>query len=115
MIQNYRWHISWQWMEHRGIKVDREKLEKLGEELDRNSTEIAEQIYAEAGEKFNINSPKQLSVILFEKMGLPVLKRTKTGPSTSAEVLEQLTAYPIVNLVLEYRQVESFAQPMPML
>lgn len=93
-------------MEHRGIKVDREKLEKLGEELDRNSTEIAEQIYAEAGEKFNINSPKQLGVILFEKMGLPVLKRTKTGPSTSAEVLEQLTAYPIVNLVLEYRQVE---------
>lgn len=93
-------------MEHTGILVDRAKLETLGEELDRHRTEIAQQIYAEAGEEFNINSPKQLGVILFEKMGLPVLKRTKTGPSTSAEVLEQLTAYPIVNLVLEYRQVE---------
>ncbi|HHT73850.1 MAG TPA: DNA polymerase I [Firmicutes bacterium] len=93
-------------MEHTGILVNREKLEKLGEELDSQSTQIAEQIYAEAGERFNINSPKQLGVILFEKLGLPVLKRTKTGPSTSAEVLEQLSEYEIVNLVLEYRQVE---------
>lgn len=93
-------------MEDTGILVDRVKLENLGAELDAQSTEIAEKIFAEAGEKFNINSPKQLGVILFEKMGLPVLKRTKTGPSTSAEVLEQLSAYPIVNLVLEYRQVE---------
>jgi len=93
-------------MEHTGILVDRGKLERLGEELDRHSTQIAEQIYTEAGEKFNINSPKQLGVILYDKLGLPVLKRTKTGPSTSAEVLEQLSAYPIVSLVLEYRQVE---------
>lgn len=93
-------------MEHTGILVDRAKLESLGEELDRNRTQIAEEIYKEAGERFNINSPKQLAAILFDKLGLPVLKRTKTGPSTSAEVLEQLSAYPIVNLVLEYRQVE---------
>lgn len=93
-------------MERTGILVHREKLEKLGEELDQHRTQIAQQIYAEAGEEFNINSPKQLGVILFEKLGLPVIKRTKTGPSTSAEVLEQLTNYPIVNLVLEYRQVE---------
>ena len=93
-------------MERTGILVHREKLEKLGEELDQHRTEIAQQIYAEAEEEFNINSPKQLGVILFEKLGLPVIKRTKTGPSTSAEVLEQLTNYPIVNWVLEYRQVE---------
>ncbi|HBG08539.1 MAG TPA: DNA polymerase I, partial [Firmicutes bacterium] len=57
------------------------------------------------GEEFNINSPKQLGVILFDKLGLPVLKRTKTGPSTSAEVLEELSDHPLVAHVLEYRQV----------
>ena len=67
---------------------------------------LEKQIYEEAGENFNINSPKQLGVILFEKMGLPGGKKTKTGYSTSADVLEKLAPdYPLVADILEYRQL----------
>ena len=92
-------------MEAQGILVDRAKLKTISEDLQESLDRLTELIYAEAGEEFNINSPKQLGTILFEKLGLPVLKRTKTGPSTSAEVLEELSDHPIVAYVLEYRQV----------
>ncbi len=92
-------------MEAQGVLVDAEKLQKISDDLQATLERLTESIHAQAGEEFNINSPKQLGVVLFEKMGLPVLKKTKTGPSTSAEVLEELSEYPIVNEVLEYRQV----------
>ncbi|NMB02823.1 MAG: DNA polymerase I [Firmicutes bacterium] len=92
-------------MEAHGILVDPLKLEEISQDLETSLTRLTELIFAEAGEEFNINSPKQLGVILFEKLGLPVLKRTKTGPSTSADVLEELSDHPIVSHVLEYRQV----------
>lgn len=92
-------------MEAYGILVDPTKLTDISLELEGTMEKLTETIYAEAGEEFNINSPKQLGVILFDKLGLPVLKRTKTGPSTSAEVLEELSDHPIVASVLEYRQV----------
>jgi DNA polymerase-1 len=93
-------------MEWRGFKVDVNGLEKLSIELEDKINLITREIYDIAGEKFNINSPKQLGVILFEKLNLPVLKRTKTGYSTDAEVLEQLSSqHEIVSKVLEYRQL----------
>lgn len=92
-------------MEAHGILVDPEKLALISQELEDTLERLTELIYAEAGEEFNINSPKQLGVILFDKLGLPVLKKTKTGPSTSADVLEELSDHPIVASVLEYRQV----------
>ena len=93
-------------MEKYGIKVDKAALlayqKRLGESLDG----MEEEIYALAGEKFNINSPKQLCVILFEKLGLKGGKKTKTGYSTAADVLEKLrTAHPIVERILHYRQL----------
>lgn len=92
-------------MEAQGILVDPAKLRTISQDLQADMDRLTELIYAEAGEEFNINSPKQLGAILFDKLGLPVLKRTKTGPSTSAEVLEELSDHPIVAYVLEYRQV----------
>ena len=93
-------------MESVGIRVDKERLEIMGNEFKEQLQEIEEQIYALAGEKFNINSPKQLGVILFEKLGLPVIKKTKTGYSTSADVLEKLESkHEIVALILHYRQL----------
>ncbi len=92
-------------MEHQGIMVDPEKLKVISGDLEVTLERLTEAIFAEAGEEFNINSPKQLGVVLFEKLGLPVLKRTKTGPSTAADVLEELSDHPIVASVLEYRQV----------
>jgi DNA polymerase-1 len=62
----------------------------MGSEFSQTLKILEEKVYAEAGETFNINSPKQLGVILFEKMGLPVIKKTKTGYSTAVDVLEQL-------------------------
>lgn len=93
-------------MEKYGIKVDKAALlayqKRLGESLDG----MEEEIYALAGEKFNINSPKQLGVILFEKLGLKGGKKTKTGYSTAADVLGKLrTAHPIVERILHYRQL----------
>ena len=92
-------------MEVEGIKVDVEKLKAYGKELDALIENVAEKVYAAAGEAFNINSPKQLGVILFEKMDIPAVKKTKTGYSTAAEVLEKLKdGYPIVEDILAYRQ-----------
>ena len=92
-------------MERNGVLVDPAKLREISQDLEVTLARLTEAIYAEAGEEFNINSPKQLGVILFDKLGLPVLKKTKTGPSTSADVLEELSDHSIVASVLEYRQV----------
>ncbi|WP_066386040.1 DNA polymerase I [Neobacillus mesonae] len=93
-------------MESFGIKVERSRLESMGRELGLRLTEIEEKICELAGEKFNINSPKQLGVILFEKLNLPSLKKTKTGYSTSADVLEKLAPHhEIVEHILLYRQL----------
>jgi DNA polymerase-1 len=93
-------------MEQEGIRMDAEALRDYGEELSVSIKELEQRIYAQAGEEFNINSPKQLGVILFEKLMLPNGKKTKTGFSTSAEVLEKLAPeYPIVSDILSYRQL----------
>ena len=93
-------------METAGITIDPEGLKQYGEELERLLDKISEEIYEEAEEVFNINSPKQLGIILFEKMGIPPVKKTKTGYSTAAEVLEKLAGeHPIVADILEYRQL----------
>ena len=91
-------------MEKAGILVDKEALLSYGEELKKNIAMLQEEIYAMAGEEFNINSPQQLGGILFEKMQLPGGKKTKTGYSTAVDVLEKLQEdYPIVGKILEYR------------
>ncbi len=91
-------------MELAGIRVDWAYLEQLSHRLEQQLAEIAQDIYLLAGEKFNLNSPKQLACILFEKLGLPILKKTKTGPSTKAEVLEKLAeTSPIAGLMLQHR------------
>ncbi|MBR6228742.1 MAG: DNA polymerase I [Eubacterium sp.] len=93
-------------MERYGIRIEREELRAYGERLGRRIDELEQEIYSNAGEEFNINSPKQLGVILFEKKRLPYGKKTKTGYSTSAEVLEKLRLEdPIIELILEYRQL----------
>lgn len=93
-------------MEIEGIKVNATRLEEMKEEFAIQLDEIKQNIYKEAGEEFNINSPKQLGVILFEKMGYPVIKKTKTGYSTAVDVLEKLRDQaPIVEYILEYRQI----------
>ncbi len=91
-------------MEKYGVEIDRAALMSFARELDAQIADLEQQIYICAGEKFNISSPKQLGEILFEKMGLPHGKKTKTGYSTNAEVLEGLIDYdPIIELVLNYR------------
>jgi DNA polymerase I len=93
-------------MESCGIKVDRERLQKMGGEIHDRLLDIEATIYEMAGEKFNINSPKQLGVILFEKLNLPPYKKTKTGYSTSADVLEKLAEdHEIIEYILHYRQL----------
>ncbi|GAW28711.1 DNA polymerase I [Carboxydocella sp. ULO1] len=93
-------------MERTGIRVDAGELEQMGQELQAAIQRLTGEIYQLAGEEFNLNSPKQLGEILFNKLGLPVLKKTKTGFSTSAEVLEELALHhPIVEKILEYRQL----------
>ena len=94
------------YMEREGIRVDKESLKAFSDQLLSMMQDLEKQIYEEAGEEFNINSPKQLGVILFEKMKLPHGKKTKTGYSTSADVLEKLAdEFPFVNQILKYRQV----------
>ncbi|MBS0605040.1 MAG: DNA polymerase I [Verrucomicrobia bacterium] len=94
-------------MERNGIFVDVKKLEKMSEELKEKLHKLEQRIYDLAGEKFNLNSPKQLSAILFEKMGIKPPKKTTTGFSTAAEVLETLKEEsPIVQEILEYRTLE---------
>ena len=96
-------------MEKEGICMDAGALRDYGQKLSVSIAELEKRIYDKAGEEFNINSPKQLGVILFEKMQLPNSKKTKTGYSTSAEVLEKLAPdYPIVADILEYRQLTKF-------
>lgn len=93
-------------MEKNGIRVDGEALHQYGKKLRTRIEELTAEIHAMAGEEFNINSPKKLGEILFEKLGLKNGKKTKTGYSTSAEVLEKLTnAHPIIPRILEYRQL----------
>ena len=93
-------------MESEGITVNRATLEKMGQELNDKLVVIEQEIYAEAGEAFNINSPKQLGVILFDKLGLPVIKKTKIGYSTAADVLEKLKSeHAIIEHILLYRQL----------
>jgi len=87
-----------------GFRVDKAMLSEFGKMLDLRIGELTEQIYSLTGEKFNINSPKQLGEILFEKMGLTAPKKTKNGYSTSAEVLEKImNESPVIPLILEYR------------
>lgn len=93
-------------MELDGVRVDLAGLEEYGAELSDKIDRIIEEIYALAGTEFNLNSPKQLGEILFDKLQLPVIKKTKTGYSTDAEVLEKLEPHhQIVSLILEYRQL----------
>ncbi len=92
-------------MEHRGFKVDRFALDSFGAQLDAAITEGEEAIWSLAGEKFNINSPKQLGAILFEDLGLPHFRKTKSGYSTDVSVLEKLVDYhPIIEHILDYRK-----------
>ncbi len=92
-------------MEIRGFKVDREMLISFSKELKAGIDILKREIFKDAGEEFNINSPKQLGVILFEKLGLPAFKKTKTGYSTNAEVLERLSnKHDIIQKILKYRQ-----------
>ncbi|MGF0034404.1 DNA polymerase I [Bariatricus sp. SGI.154] len=92
-------------MERNGVKVEAEALKFYGDQLGTKIVELEKEIYADAGETFNINSPKQLGVILFENMKIPGGKKTKTGYSTAADVLEKLAPdYPIIEKILEYRQ-----------
>lgn len=93
-------------MEQNGVHVEAQELRKYGEELGKQILMLEQEIYELAGETFNINSPKQLGVVLFEHMSLPNGKKTKTGYSTAADVLEKLAPeYPIVSKILEYRTV----------
>lgn len=93
-------------MEKRGIRVNAEGLRQLGGELGKSIESLVEGIYKAAGTEFNLNSPKQLGDVLFDKLGLPVIKKTKTGYSTDAEVLEKLAPYnEAVSSILNYRQL----------
>lgn len=93
-------------MESTGIKVDVERLQEMGKHIHEQLVTIEKNIHELAGETFNINSPKQLGVILFEKLGLPVIKKTKTGYSTAADVLEKLESkHEIIREILQYRQL----------
>lgn len=92
-------------MQKEGVRVDKEGLKSYGEVLGNRIQVLEKEIYDEAGEEFNINSPKQLGVILFEKMNMPYKKKTKSGYSTAADVLDKLAPeYPFVKKILEYRQ-----------
>ena len=93
-------------MEFEGFSIDRNILDDLGREFQDTIDVLTEKIYSLAGEEFNINSPKQMGEILFDKLNLPVIKRTKTGYSTNAEVLDKLRyQHEIIEYILEYRQI----------
>jgi len=105
-------------MEFEGIKIDAGALRSMSEWLAGKIGELAEEIHEEAGEEFNVGSPKQLAVILFDKLGLPKGRRTKTGASTDSEVLAQLAvAHRLPGLVLEWRQLSklksTYADALP--
>lgn len=91
-------------MENIGFLVNKEGIEVFGNDMSEKIDELTEKIYNEVGFEFNLNSPKQLGVALFEKLGLPCKKKTKSGYSTNAEVLEELANdYPVVSDILQYR------------
>ena len=93
-------------MELVGFKIDTCGILNYGEELKKLAEDLQARIYVYAGEEFNVSSPKQLGEILFDKMGLPKSKKTKTGYSTDAETLNKMIAYhPIIEDILDYRQV----------
>lgn len=93
-------------MEQNGVKIEAQALKQYGQQLAEKIVEVEKKIYEQTGEVFNINSPKQLGVVLFEHLGLPNGKKTKTGYSTAADILEKLAPdYPVVSLILEYRQL----------
>ena len=93
-------------MEQNGVRIKADELKAYGEKLGIRIKELEKEIYEDAGESFNINSPKQLGIVLFENLKLPGGKKTKTGYSTAADVLEKLAPeYPVVNKILEYRQL----------
>lgn len=93
-------------MEAAGVRIEAEALKFYGDQLGNKIVELEAAIYELAGETFNINSPKQLGVVLFDHMGLPNGKKTKTGYSTAADVLDKLAPdYPVVSMILEYRQL----------
>lgn len=93
-------------MEETGFMIDKDGISLYGDKLQAEADSLSQRIYFQASEQFNINSPKQLGEILFEKLNLPSGKKTKTGYSTSAEVLQKLSVkYPIVSDILEYRQL----------
>ena len=108
-------------MEKTGFKIDAAGMEEFADALDGLAKELTERIYVQAGEEFNINSPKQLGELLFVKLGLPFKKKkTKNGYSTDAETLEELRSYsPIIDDILEYRQVTklrgTYAAALPLL
>ena len=92
-------------MEHYGVMIDKDGVKSFGADLSEMIEETRQMIYDDAGHEFNIASPKQLGTVLFEELGLPAKKKTKSGYSTNAEVLEELRNYsPIVDNVLKYRQ-----------
>ena len=92
--------------EQEGVKVERAELKEYGDRLKVGIAKLEQEIYQETGHEFNINSPKQLGEILFEQMELPGGKKTKTGYSTAADVLEKLAPdYPVVQKILDYRQL----------
>lgn len=94
------------YMEYYGVKVDKQELDVLGKEFGIEIKELLDQIYKLAGKEFNVNSPKQIGEVLFEDLGLPVIKKTKTGYSTNAEVLDELKGeHEIVEKILRYRQL----------
>ncbi|MGN0452997.1 MAG: DNA polymerase I [Ruminococcus sp.] len=91
-------------MENVGFAVDKEGIEHYGESLNMTLIELEKSIYDSVGYEFNLNSPKQLSEALFEKLGLPAKKKTKSGYSTNADVLEELRPYhPVIGMILQYR------------
>lgn len=93
-------------MEYNGITPDMELLDQLSEDMTFRINKLEQEAYEQAGEKFNLKSPKQLGVILFEKLQLPVIKKTKTGYSTDANVLEQLEGkHPLIGTILEHRKL----------
>ena len=93
-------------MEKTGVRVDKNKIMELNEEYSKLADEYEQRVYELAGEVFNLNSPKQLGVVLFDKMKLPVVKKTKTGYSTDVEVLEKLSEeHEIAEYILKYRSL----------
>ena len=105
-------------MENAGVRIDIEFLNQLGRELNDECRRLVGEIHAQAGEEFNVNSTPQLRRILFEKLGLTPVKKTKTGPSTDADSLQKLAEeHPVVESLLRYREVEklrsTYADALP--